>query len=314
MIVEEFRLPVRRLPSTCGPGAALAIADGPSLAEYDLRDLQGCGATLCGYGRSAHLLQYEHYWLTDMGFVEVLESVPSIPHLHVCQAVLDLGGQRRAPHHNWELGRPGCTYHVAVEAARMFPKVFVLGVDGYFRSDGTLRHLQYASKLPETIRTRNPRLSYRNLDLLMHPEVRWQQNNSACLYMLENREFPVFNLGPSSAYALIWPTHPDVLAQPFGRIDRQGPCVIVDCTGRLPQGSSLSGWSATAAVTHRSYVAALRSQHPTLAICVRGRAEQLSELAEMFEGLDVLLGGSMAGIPSDALFSTTSTIFLPPIG
>lgn len=187
-VVGMFELPLRKLPVTAGD--VLAIADGPSVEDYDLNDIHGCGAILCGYGRSAARLHYDHYWITDFGFLEILETAAPL-RVYACAPVFD--ERRRAPQHDWVLAAPDCTFHVAVEARRLFPdrRVFVLGVDGYFRLDGALRAAQYPAWLPPTDHTRNPASPYSHPQLYDSPTNRQQQNNCVALYLVEQFRRPV---------------------------------------------------------------------------------------------------------------------------
>ena len=306
-VVGIFELPLRKLPVTAGD--VLAIADGPSLDDYDLNDIHGCGAILCGYGRSAARLHYDHYWITDFGFLEILEAAAPL-RVYACAPVFD--ERRRAPQHDWVLAAPDCTFHVAVEARRLFPgrRVFVLGVDGYFRLDGALRAAQYPAWLPSTDHTRNPASQYSHPQLYDNPTNRQQQNNCVALYWIEEFQRPVetWNLSLESAYTPVWPLHPAVSSQAFGMIDRRGPAVIVDGTGNYPA-CELTVWESQPVGLMERYIWGVRREYPHLAIFVRAVSPEV--LAPQLPA-DVQIGGAGANIADNCRFRRVDTIYLPP--
>lgn len=306
-VVEIFKLPDRKLPATAGD--VLAISDGPSLDDYSVEDIHHSGAVLCGYGRSAARIHYDHYWIWDLSFLEILVTATPM-RVYACPPVFE--AREHAPQHDWVLASPDCTFHVAVESRRMFRdrRQFVLGVDGYIRLDGVLRAAQYPVWLPETERTRSAG-SYTNLQSYDNPSTRQQQNNCTALYLIEEFQQPAetWNLSLESAYTPIWPAHPAVSAQAFGLIDRRGSAVVVDTTGNYPV-SELSGWSVQPHRLHEHYIWGLRRECPQLAIFVRAVSPEL--LAPRLPS-DIQVAGIDAEFASSCRFSRVDVIYLPPI-
>ena len=309
MVVSEFRLPWRKLPSDCRPDAALALADGPSLAEYDLQAIRECGATLCCYGRSAAVVSCKHYWITDFGHRGIIENAPPIEHVYACAEIFDSEVPKRIAQHGWIRAEQNCTFHPVIELAAgrfqgdtPFRHIFVLGVDVYRGSDGSLRAFKYSRFLPQLVAV--------DPEYFGSEEAWHQMNNSMNLYL--SRPDPrIRNLGPSSAYSVVWGIDAEVLEQPYGKIDRQSPAVIVDCTGRFLPGSAVCPYSPLPIQAIFSFIRNLRSRNPQMPLFVRCADTLLERVDRELDGCDVLCGGVVCDISHENVFPSISTTYLP---
>ena len=332
-VVERFRLPPRRLPRDCRDAKAfIALADGPSTQEYDLAELQTCGATIIAYGRVARSVSPDYYLLADTGFAEVLDHLPPTkvlisrdgPYGSVegaewwSQLPQDRG-------HEYRWAPDTCAHHPVLNALeRGAERVFLLGHDGYHRHDGRLLAASHAESLLDTSVISRERygqipLDRRQVDFWIADVNRlcWDMTIQAT-HRRAGITAQIYNLSFNSRLRAVWELHPDVLDQPFGRIDRRGPAMLIHILDtedevpgwHLPTHVPRARWGGLLPDNHAAFINRLRTIEPHLAIYVRTHSLPPALVDALAD--DIQIGGLEVELDR-GLHSDVFQLRLPPI-
>jgi hypothetical protein len=321
VFVEKLELPLRKMPAKVRTmGSALCVADGPSFREYDPEDLN-TAYKIYAYGRTPLRIQPDVILLIDQAFEGALLGckpcevrVPKdsvyghLPLNNLFERPADPGDESPllAPGvldgFSFAWTPPGASISGLLNAvADGCRRIFLLGYDGYHHLDGATReppHWHLTGDLEYLRRAHAKSTKYYDsvgwdvqaamLELADCNRINWEFSNRA-VFEADGMNKPVWNLGPSSRHSLVWDTHPDVLSQPFGRIDRQGPATVIyildtftwlDCEvnrDKIPNPEGYRGpppiperglWGPLSVHHHVRFISRLREECPRQAIYV----------------------------------------------
>jgi hypothetical protein len=202
--------------------------------------------------------------------------------------------------------------------------VFLLGYDGYHRNDGRLGSAPHAEHLHDTRYISDVRLAQRpaatknaNFWIADINRVSWDITIKAT-HKVQGTQPEIHNLSFGSRHRPVWDLHPEVLSQPFGRIDRRGEALLVHIldTDEEIEGLSLAPtvprarWGPLHVGNHADFINGLRRIEPHLAIYVRTHTH-VQQLAGLLCD-DIQVGGLDAPFAA-GLHALVSHFRLPPI-
>jgi hypothetical protein len=207
------------------PRDTLVLASGPSFDDFAVAELQNCGAVLYGCGHVSDLVRLDHYALGDWPAHHAHLPRDPATRIHVTETVLDSAREAGFPEldrlevidkHRIHTGSAGnMTLSLAAQSGH--ERVFVLGFDGLSDSRCRFRRRAHARQLDSDEPVRWDRREAIDDSELLQIEVARQLTR-------DGRRVPIYSLTPHSVLPL--PCAPEVEAQPFSHIDRNGQLLI----------------------------------------------------------------------------------------